>query len=121
MGNRVRGETDIVITSGDLAGTYVLLLDLNALCELEDDFPGIMDGTAEIKGVKSIRKIFHAGFQEHHSQLTELDVGRIIHAYGLKLSATKLGEAMKASFGEADKTTTSPRKGQASGGAGSEA
>ena len=121
MGNRVRGETDIKITAGERAGTYVLLLDLNALCVLEDDFPGIMDGEAEIKGVKSIRKIFHAGFQEHHSDLSEEDVGRIIHDYGLKAAATKLGEALKASFGEAGKTTSSPPKGQPSAGAGTEA
>lgn len=121
MGNRVRGETDIVITSGAMAGEYVLLLDLNALCELEDDFPGIMDGTAKIEGLKSIRRIFHAGFKEHHPDLDELDVGRIIHAYGLKPAAAKLAEAMKASFGEADKTTKSPPKGRASDGAGTEA
>lgn len=121
MGNRVRGETDIVITSGGLTGNYVLLLDLNALCELEDDFPGIMDGAAKIEGVKSIRRIFHAGFKEHHPELDELDVGRIIHAYGLKPAAAKLADAMKASFGEADKTTKSPPKGRASDGAGTEA
>lgn len=121
MGNRVRGETDIFITSGELTGQYVLLLDLNALCELEDDFPGIMDGTAKIEGVKSIRRIFHAGFKEHHPDLDELEVGRIIHAYGLKPAAAKLAEAMKASFGEADKTTKSPPKGRASDGAGTEA
>lgn len=121
MANRTRGEVDIVVRDGDQAGTYVLLLDLNALCELEDDFPGIMDGTAKIEGVKSIRRIFHAGFKEHHPDLDEMDVGRIVHAYGLQPAAAKLSEAMKASFGEAGKTSKSPPKGRASGGAGTEA
>ena len=45
MTNRIKGEVGFKIDDGDLAGEYVLLLDFNALCDLEADFPGIMDGS----------------------------------------------------------------------------
>ncbi|MGV3579996.1 hypothetical protein [Brevundimonas sp.] len=101
MTNKVRGEVEVVAKDGPKAGTFTLLLDFNALCDLEDHFPGIMDGNLDIKGVKPIRQIFHAGFATYHPDLSERDVGAIIHSIGMVDATQKLAEAMKASFPEA--------------------
>lgn len=123
MSNRIKGEIDIDVKDGPLAGTFILLLDLNALCELEDDFPGIMNGTAKIEGLKSIRRIFHVGFQRHHPDLSEIEAGDIVHAIGIGEAAKKMGESLKAAFPTAEqgKPKGSPRRGPEKRGTGTEA
>ncbi|MFC5370933.1 hypothetical protein ACFPIF_00100 [Brevundimonas faecalis] len=116
MANRIRGEVEVKA----LGETYTLLLDFNALCELEDEFPGLMTGEATISGFKSLRRIFHVGFSEHHGDLTERDVGGIIHDIGIEVAAQKMAEAMKASFPTAAAKTPAT-KGRAKPGIGDEA
>ena len=118
MTNRIKGEVAFSIEDGGLAGEYVLLLDFNALCDLEGDFPGIMDGQFELKSPTAIRKVFAAGLAEHHD-LTERDAGKLIHAIGLERVGELVGEAFSASFPEAAKGTPRPRKAPAKAGAGS--
>lgn len=98
MANRVKGE--VAFEAGEQE--YVLLLDFNALCDLEDDFPGLMDGQVEFKSPKAIRRVFHAGLAEHHPDLTERDAGRLLHELGLAQAGVVIQEAFKASFPDAD-------------------
>lgn len=118
MTGNIKGEVPFKVADGPLAGDYILLLDFNALCDLEAEFPGLMDGTAEIRGLKAMRRIIHAGFAEYHAGLSERDVGRIIHAVGLEEASDKMAESMKASFGEAGAKTGDPRTARPSPGAG---
>lgn len=92
--NRVKGEVQFEV-EGE---SYVLLLDFNALCDLEDDLPGLMDGTAEIKSPKAIRRVFHAGLAEHHTGLDVRAAGAIVHALGLDRAAEVIKESFAASF-----------------------
>lgn len=117
MANRVKGEVAIIAADGPKSGEYTLLLDFNALCDLEEHFPGIMDGNLDIKGVRPIRRIFQAGFAHYHPDLTERDVGSIIHSIGMVAATEKLAEAMKASFPEAD-GKPDPQSGPAKAGPG---
>ena len=108
MTKAIKGEISVTAPDGPKAGEYTLLLDFNALCDLEEDFPGLMDGELNIKGVKAIRSIFHAGFTAYHPDLSERDVGSIIHSIGLEEATAKLAEAMTAAFPEA-KNAENPR------------
>jgi hypothetical protein len=91
---------------------YTLLLDFNALCDLEDELPGLMDGTAEIKSPKAIRRVFHAGLSEYHAGLDERDAGKLIHSLGLERAAELVKDAFDASFGQAKggEVSSRPRK-----------
>ena len=106
MANRIKGEVEFQATSGD----YTLLLDFNALCDLEDDFPGLMDGTADIKSPKAIRRVFHAGLAEYHPDLSERDAGAIIQDLGLDRAATLIKESFEASFPAPKGGAARPRK-----------
>lgn len=94
MANRVKGEVGFTADGQD----YTLLLDFNALCELEEVVPGLMDGTAEIKSPSAVRAVFHAALSEHHAGLDVKAAGRIIHAVGIARAGELIGEAMAASF-----------------------
>ncbi len=119
MSKTIKGEITVTAPDGPMVGDFTLLLDFNALCDLEDDFPGLMEGKLDIKGVKPIRRIFHAGFQEHHPGMTEREAGAIIHSLGLAQATAKLAEAMTASFPEA-KSPANPQQRPAKAGPGNE-
>ena len=116
MTNRVKGE---VAFEAEGQG-YVLLLDFNALCELEDDLPGLMDGTAEIKSPKAIRTVFHAGLQARHPGIDLRDAGEIIQSIGLEAAANLVRLSFEASFPSADggEGASRPQKAPAKAGAG---
>lgn len=116
MTNRVKGEVAFEAEGQE----YVLLLDFNALCELEDEVPGLMNGTAEMASPKVIRAVFHAGLQARHSGLGLRDAGEIIQSIGLETAANLVRLAFEASFpattgGEGQ---ARPRKAPAKAGAG---
>lgn len=122
MAGSIKGDLPFTVSKddgGELAGDYTLLLDFNALCDLEQDFPGIMDGQFELKSPTSIRKVFAIGLREHHGQIDERTAGRIIHALGLGEVGELVGKAFAAAFPEAAKGTPSPQKAPAKAGAGS--
>lgn len=96
--------------------SYTLLLDFNALCDLEDSLPGLMDGTAEIKSPKAIRSVFHAGLQARHDGLTTRDAGDLIQAIGLDVAGELVAEAFSASFGKGGEGKPRPRKATAGAG-----
>lgn len=109
MANKVKGEVGFKVEDGDLAGEYVLLLDFNALCDLEDDFPGIMKGELALESPKAIRKVFAVGLSARHPDVNERKAGEIIQAVGLGRVAQLVGDAFKASFPEAAKGDADPR------------
>lgn len=114
----IKGDTPFTVGEGDDAKSYTLLFDFNALCDLEEDFPGIMNGNFEMKSPKAIRKIFAIGLREHHGDIDEVEAGRIIHAYGAEAAGLKMGDAFKAAFPGA-KTGSPKAPAAARGGAGS--
>ena len=122
MAGSIKGELPFTVSKdegGELAGDYTLLLDFNALCDLEQDFPGIMDGQFELNRPSAIRKVFAIGLRERHGEIDERTAGRIIHAVGLEEVGELVGKAFAAAFPEAAKGTPSPRKAPAKAGAGS--
>lgn len=107
MANAIKGEVGVKADGQD----YTLLLDFNALCELEDVVPGLMSGGAEIQSPRAVRAVFHAALGEHHPDLDEKAAGRIIQAVGIERAAELIGEAMAASFGKPEgKETARPRQ-----------
>jgi hypothetical protein len=120
MANRIKGEVAFSIEEGPLAGDFVLLLDFNALCDLEDDLPGLMDGTAEIKTPSAIRAVFHAGLQARHKDTTLRDAGDIIQALGIEQAGDLVRQSFEASFSKAKggEEASRPRKAPAKAGAG---
>lgn len=95
---------------------YTLLLDFNALCDLEDSLPGLMDGTAEIKSPRAIRSVFHAGLQAHHDGLSPRDAGDLIQAIGLDKAGELVAKAFEASFGKGGEGKSRPPKAKAGAG-----
>lgn len=116
--NTIKGEVVFSVENGDLAGEYVLLLDFNALCDLETDLPGLMDGTAEIKTPSAIRAVFHAGLQARHKDISLHDAGDIIHALGIEQAGDLVRRSFEASFGKGGEEADRPRKAPAKAGAG---
>lgn len=109
MANAIKGEVGFTADGQD----YTLLLDFNALCELEDVVPGLMAGSAEIQSPRAVRAVFHAALREHHPDLDEKAAGRIIQAAGIERAAELIGEAMAASFGKPEgKGPARPPKGR---------
>ena len=98
MAHEIKGEVSFQADGRD----YTLLLDFNALCELEDIVPGVMEGNFELKSPKVIRAVFHAGLVARHAALSLEDAGRIISAVGMVETAQLLGRAMEASFGKSE-------------------
>lgn len=121
MSNRIKGEVAFSIEDGDLAGDFVLLLDFNALCDLEADLPGLMDGTAEIKTPSAIRAVFYAGLQARHKDISLHDAGDIIHALGIEQAGDLVRQSFEASFAQAKggEESSRPRKAPPKAGAGS--
>lgn len=117
MANPIKGEIAFEVEGQD----YVLLLDFNALCDLEDDFPGLMDGTAELKSPKAIRRVFHAGLAAHHPDVTLQEAGSLIHAIGLDGAGDLVRRSFEAAFPTAKggDDAARPRKAPAKAGAGS--
>ena len=98
----VKGEVGF-----EVKGTpYKLVLDFNALCDLEEDLPGLMDGTVEIKSPKAIRAVFAAGLAKYHPALTLIDAGNLIQGVGIEKAGGFVAEAFAASFGGGDKTSS---------------
>lgn len=95
MGNRETGETSMEIGGR----VYTLILDTNALCELEDlystpdkevTFAQILFRAAS-GSVRYTRACIWAALKRHHPEITLQEVGRLIQvAGGLSVFAEKL-------------------------------
>lgn len=103
----------------EVEGTaYRLVLDFNALCDLDEVMPGLMDGAAEVKMTpRTIRAVFAAGLGKHHPDMNERDAGDLIQALGVERAGEIVAEAFASSFGGGE-GTASPQKARSSRGAG---
>lgn len=118
MANAVRGEVGFSL-QGE---AYILVLDFNALCDLEDDLPGLMAGEAEIKSPSAIRAVFHAALQARHPQIDVRGAGALIHELGLERAGELIKEAFAASYptpASGGKGAARPRTAKSRPGAGS--
>lgn len=93
-------------------GAYTLRMDFNALCDAEEDFPGIMRGEVDLNSFRNIRTMIRHALAAHHADLTDREVGEIIHEAGMDVAAKAVADAMTASFpapAEADDAARPPK------------
>jgi len=95
MANPVKGEVAFEVESG----VYTLVLDFNALCEIEKALGGLV-----FEGPTAIRTVFHVGLKRKHKLLTLEQTGEIIGEIGMAKAGEVLTEAMRAAglAGEGD-------------------
>ncbi len=105
MANAARGE----VAFSALDQTWTLLLDINALCEAEDEL-GVKVHELAQPGLKAIRALLWAGLQRHHAGVTIQTAGDVIQDVGMARAAEIVGEAFKLTFPEAAPGTAGPRK-----------
>lgn len=105
MANAARGEVAFRALDRD----WTLLLDINALCEAEDEL-GVKVHELAQPGLKAIRALLWAGLQRHQQGVTITQAGDIIQAVGMALAAEIVGEAFTLTFPEAAKGVAGPRK-----------
>jgi hypothetical protein len=98
----IRGEVPFKVEDGPRAGAYTLLLDFNALCDLEDVVPGLMDGNAELSRPTAIRSVFHAALKARHPDVDLKAAGEIIQSIGIAATADLVQAASEASFGSSE-------------------
>lgn len=116
MVNPLRGATELI--AGD--ERYTLVLDINALCPLEDHLGLSLDmilaqyqaGTS----VKLVRAFVWAGLQANHPGTVE-DAGTIVAAAGLPAAKAAIEAALIAALPEADPENP-PKRGRAKAAAG---
>ena len=111
--SRLKGEVPFTVELEEGEQEFVLLLDWNALCDLEDELPGIIKGDVDLESPKAVRLVFWAGLQARH-EIDKREAGTIITQLGPNRVAELITEAFAASFGEAGKSTGNPRKTSAS-------
>lgn len=101
-------------------GDYTLRLDFNALCDAEEDFPGIMRGELDIGSPRKIRSLIRHALTANHPGLTDREVGDIIQEAGLENVGPAIEAAMAASFpaAEGGASTANPPKAPAKAGTG---
>lgn len=90
MANPVKGEVAFEVEGQ----TYKLVLDFNALCEVEEVLGA---GGMDLARPKAIRAIFWAALLRHHPDVTVQDAGDLIGALGLERAGEVVAEAMNRS------------------------
>jgi hypothetical protein len=115
VANRSRGELDI-----DLDGqTYTLVLDIEAMCQIEDAASKTMAELVEgvlRGGIRPLRLIIWGALRRHHGALSIADVGDLMSRIGLPALMAKFNELAKSMAPEeadAKALKLRPRKAQA--------
>lgn len=90
MANPVKGEVAFEVEGRG----YKLVLDFNALCEVEDVLGA---GGMDLARPKAIRAIFWASMLRHQPDATVQDAGDLIGALGLEEAGRVVAEAMNRS------------------------
>lgn len=88
MSNALKGEVEFE-AGGE---TYKLVLDFNALCELE----GALTPGDDRNGPRASRATLWAALQRHHENLSLNDAGDLVAALTLPRVRELIGEAYKA-------------------------
>ena len=105
MANSQRGEVAFRALDRDV----VLVLDINALCEVEAEL-GVKVHELAQPGLKAIRALLWAGLQRHQPGASLQNAGDIIQDLGMVKAAEIVGDAFKLTFPEAAKGVAGPRK-----------
>ena len=90
MANPVKGEVPFEVEGK----AYKLVLDFNALCEVEDVLGA---GGMDLARPKAIRAIFWASMLRHQPDVTVQEAGDLIGALGLEEAGRIVAEAMNRS------------------------
>lgn len=103
MANPVKGEVSFEVE----AGVFTLVLDFNALCEIEKALGGALD----VSGPSAVRTVFHIGLKRRHKMTTLDQAGDLIGELGMLKAGELVNEAMAAAglTGEGE-ASASPRK-----------
>ncbi len=113
--NRAKGEAGF-----DVEGqTYVLVFNVNALCEVEYVLDMATDRILKALAVSPplhvVRALLWGGLRQHHPDIDLIGAGDLIErAGGPGPALDKIGEALVSAFPEADETEN-PRKGARAG------
>lgn len=100
MPNNVK-ETGVKI---QLDKERTMLFDLNALCELEEQYGTLDEALDGLKKMsfKAIRKLLHACLVHEDESLTEKEVGKLVNMDNMQDIASKITEAFNQSSPEID-------------------
>lgn len=79
MANPLKGEAPIKA----LGKVFTFVLDFNALCELEDVAPSVMDRGLIGLGPRAVRAILARGLRQHHGELADETAGAILNETGV--------------------------------------
>jgi len=105
MANSARGEVAFRALDRDL----VLLLDINALCDVEAQL-GVKVHELTQPGLAAIRALLWAGLQRHHAGVNLQQAGDVIQELGMAKAAEIVGQAFMSAFPEAAPGAAHPRK-----------
>ncbi len=82
---------------------YRMVYTIDALIDLEERFGKTVIEIAAMLGgnlrIKDLRTLFRAGLAEHHADLDEKAVGRVMTSVGIAPAGAILSEAFLAAFG----------------------
>ena len=106
-------------------GEFTVVLDINALCDLEEafgveDVNGVIEKIASLQerpSLRTIRTMFVVAARQEHPDVTQEDVGRAIQDVGLNAAAELLGDLCAAAFpdAEVDEGASAPKKRRGAG------
>lgn len=116
VANKLKGEVQFLA----LGQRWTMLMDFNAICTLEDvlgvkgtDFSGAMTSA------RAIRTTVLVGLSEHHPEIDEKTVGKILTDLGMDRPLEIIGEAFRWAMpedGEDGEAGADPQKAEASTG-----
>lgn len=103
MANAHRGEAEL--KAGD--ATYLLVFDINAICDAEDhaDKP-IADIMAGLGRISTLRLLLRSAMQKHHAGATIEQAGEVIGAAGVPATMAAITKALNLAFPKPKKGDT---------------
>lgn len=102
MANPVKGEVAFEVESG----VFTLVLDFNALCEIEKALGGLT-----FEGPTAIRTVFFVGLKRKHRAITLEQTGDLIGELGMERAGEVIKDAMSAAgLMGGEEADASPRK-----------
>lgn len=94
MSNPHRGEVDLQVGGK----TYTIVLDINAICELEQLLgKSVAEIGRDMGRILNMRAMLWAGLRARH-QVTLEEVGEILQQAGMQQAVVKIKEAMALAF-----------------------
>lgn len=115
------------LTQGVRIGDYTIVVDMNAMCDLQDAF-GLPDVNAvlqklndglmtkdkdgrQVVDLRTVRTLFRAGLVEHHGEMSDREAGKILNELGTEAVGGAVVEALFASMPEVKEEEEGDREG----------